>query len=534
MSVARILPPGPDKLKFEISNKLGKSFPSFWLKGARTSSFLLALLQQSADPFIALDPVEVMRWVEVLRQNIEFARDTDKMVRVGSNSSTYAGSIAPTLDDRAAREQPNGSSDPSRQPSPAGSFGDRDGSIMGDDETFNGDAEGVPRADDFDLLANATKAQLELTVQLLASLVVPSREELAPPADLNSRPSSIHSSTGRQADVKEALRGSLASLGGMLNEYTDVVAQRERYFVRKYEREIDAKRLWEENMKEVAAQHAAIELELQKVGRDNTRRKRALQEVRATLATSPALSPTLSYADLDANLAQLPLDGDNILSPPLTGSPSSNLRLSVISTGSRGRAASGSLSPSRMRMRSATMHTLNPVELEHLVDSALIGEADDESDEDEEEFFEAIESGSLPISDEGLVVRAQPAEKFMLDVDLAPYEGYKALRQRLPIDNDNRPPVSLWAILKGSIGKDLTKIVSLAFVRVGAFADARLLCSRSPSSSTSRRRCFSACRRISSSQSAVRWIPSSCFAAVLTCVLLQSTRLLRTRMRPSG
>lgn len=37
MSVARILPPGPDKLKFEISNKLGKSFPSFWLKGNRTS-----------------------------------------------------------------------------------------------------------------------------------------------------------------------------------------------------------------------------------------------------------------------------------------------------------------------------------------------------------------------------------------------------------------------------------------------------------------------------------------------------------------
>lgn len=398
-----------------------------------------------------------MRWVEVLRQNIEFARDSEKIVRTGSNSSTYAPSIAPTLDDRGP--QPNGSSDPSRQPSPAGSFGDRDGSIMGDDETFNGDAEGVPRVDDFELLANATKAQLELTVQLLASLIVPSRDELAPPADPNSRPSSIHSSTGRQADVKDALRGSLASLGGMLNEYTDVVAQRERYFVRKYEREIDAKRLWEENMKEVAAQHAAIELELQKVGRDNTRRKRALQEVRATLATSPALSPALSYADLDTSLAQLPLDGDAILPPPLTPSPSSNLRLNVISTGSRGRAASGSFSPARMRMRSATMHTLNPVELEQLVDSALVGEADDDSEEDEEEFFEAIESGSLPIVEEGLVVRAKLAEKYIVDMDLAPYQGYKNLRQRLPIDNDNRPPVSLWAILKGSIGKDLTRIV---------------------------------------------------------------------------
>lgn len=35
MSVAKILPPGSDGLKFEVSNRLNKSFPSFWLKGAR-------------------------------------------------------------------------------------------------------------------------------------------------------------------------------------------------------------------------------------------------------------------------------------------------------------------------------------------------------------------------------------------------------------------------------------------------------------------------------------------------------------------
>ena len=56
-------------------------------------------------------------------------------------------------------------------------------------------------------------------------------------------------------------------------------------------------------------------------------------------------------------------------------------------------------------------------------------------------------------------MRAKLAEKYIVDMDLAPYQGYKNLRQRLPIDNDNRPPVSLWAILKGSIGKDLTRIV---------------------------------------------------------------------------
>lgn len=37
MSVAQVQAPGQDKLKFEVTNKLEKSFPSFWLKGNRTS-----------------------------------------------------------------------------------------------------------------------------------------------------------------------------------------------------------------------------------------------------------------------------------------------------------------------------------------------------------------------------------------------------------------------------------------------------------------------------------------------------------------
>ena len=38
------------------------------------------------------------------------------------------------------------------------------------------------------------------------------------------------------------------------------------------------------------------------------------------------------------------------------------------------------------------------------------------------------------------------------------YAGYLRLRDRLSISSDDRPPMSLWAVLKNSIGKDLTKI----------------------------------------------------------------------------
>ena len=277
-----------------------------------------------------------MRWVEILRQNIEYARDANSVTRTGSGGSIYAGSIAEERRRPGTSGTLGASHDPSLQSSPAGSFGDRD-SVLGDDETFAGDDELVPRADDFDLLANGTKTQLELTQQLLDSLVVPSRGDdgsvpVERSSSASSRPSSILSSTARQADVKDALRGSLASLGSMLDEYVDVVAQRERYFVRKYEREIEAKRLWEENMREVAASHAAMEIELQKASRDNTRRKKALQEVRATLggATSPLaggqsphLGSTRVLEDDSEQYAQLSEEGTDALPPPLTTSGSS-------------------------------------------------------------------------------------------------------------------------------------------------------------------------------------------------------------------
>ena len=36
--------------------------------------------------------------------------------------------------------------------------------------------------------------------------------------------------------------------------------------------------------------------------------------------------------------------------------------------------------------------------------------------------------------------------------------GYQRLRTRLEIKKDERPPTSLWSVLKHSIGKDLTRI----------------------------------------------------------------------------
>ncbi|BGP16866.1 hypothetical protein JCM10213_007313 [Rhodosporidiobolus nylandii] len=445
MSVAQLAPPsGADKLKFTVSNKLGKSLASFYLKGNH--------------------PVEVMRWVDSLRQHIEFAKGGESsLVR----SSTVGSIYAPSVTDL---RRPSVALTPSEHPSthsPANSIGE---SLDGDDDAFNED-DAPPHAEDFHLMAQGTKTQLELTQQLLDSLVVSGRSSMYEADGASSirngsgDASSIHSASGRQAEVKEALKRSLASLDRLLCEYLDVVAQRERFFLRKYEKEVEAKRLWEDSMKEVAAQHAAIENELLKARSDNTRRKRALQEVRANLgAASPGMSPRVSIHVADderPDPAHLREDGTQPLPSPLQ-SPS----LGALQT--RSRAATGvSLSPTRTRTRAGTsVQPLNPAELEQLVDSALANDDGEvSSDDDDDEFFEAIETGLLSFDEDELdseqgveKKRTGPAKELADRLDLSQYKGYENLRTSLPIGNDDRPPVSLWAILKGSIGKDLTKI----------------------------------------------------------------------------
>ena len=88
-------------------------------------------------------------------------------------------------------------------------------------------------------------------------------------------------------------------------------------------------------------------------------------------------------------------------------------------------------------------------------DTSAVEEETGDTDE-EDEFFDAIESNTLP----NLVITRsliQPSPGVMF-LSREVYAGYLKLRDRLSISSDDRPPMSLWAVLKNSIGKDLTKI----------------------------------------------------------------------------
>jgi len=395
-----------------------------------------------------------MRWCDALRQSIDLATGDGN----GLTRSATANSLqAPPAPSESGRRPSSTTTLADGLGSPAES--DRANSIDEDNDTVADDDDVVPHADDFHLMEQSTKTQLELAQKLLGSL---------------------GSSSGGSGDAQDALRRSLVSLDQLFDDYVGVVNERERYFARRYDKEVHAKRMWEESMKEVAAQHAAIEVELHKASRENTRRKRALQEVRANLgAVSPGLSPRQSIVGEDErpDLRSLPSNGDAPLpsplrSPTIVVPPSLSRTSSATDTPTR--RAPVSLSPTRMRSRAATMQPLAPAELEQIVQDALVNEEGVESsDEDtDDEFFEAVEAGNLPIAGENQggegesssggaasePRRAAPAQELVDKLDMAPYKGYEQLREKLPITNDDRPAMSLWSILKSNIGKDLTKI----------------------------------------------------------------------------
>lgn len=440
-----------DKLKFEISSDIAKF--KFYCK--------------------ADHPLEAVRWVEDLRTHIEAATSNGQTASAhrmstasidarddsayGASSNNSLASANPTpntsqldlsntsatakrqskigaLKNRALN-RPDSSSNlksvaanplqpttapevPSRYDTFSPAPRSVNQSIAGADDTDNAslltfageldDGARPPHEESFALLATSAKAQVEAAESLVASL--------------------DHTSS-TSIDVKTALKQSLKRLNTMLDEYSDQVTEREKWYLRRFERETQTRKLWEDSMKQVAVQHEELEHELHKETLKGTRRKKELKEARLELMNSPAktnASTTLLFSnDQEAG----------------SGSPPAQLPSPSTAINPTSPTSAGLQTPTRAR-------TMDFVSVS--------------DDEDDDEFFEAVESGALPVKVDTPIQspndRPWPAH---FDVDKAKLEsmaGYRTLRTSLPITVDDRPSVSLWGILKNSIGKDLTKI----------------------------------------------------------------------------
>lgn len=433
------LHPSSDGSRFEVHSQVHSSAPKMIVKSSHRG--------------------EIARWIQALKLNIEYHSQREQTTqkplgspekRAQSFSST-APSLAkirtaiapelpadrflsPSLQKSASALTPT--SMIRRGSSPAGSVIGTDGgdaiSIFepadkgsmagtGDERQLSA---GVPHESEFDMALLNIKAQLEMTEQLVDSV-----------ADASSNSQPAPKSSGEQA-IKEALRQSLKTLSVLVSQQNIMSKDRERYYVGRIQREVEARKLWEENMLTVAQQQAETDAQLHEAALVNERRRKALKQAKGVLAgLSAGTGVSLPSTPAFETPLKSAMNLDSALKTPPSGTFSPGPETSI-----------------------AQMQDIQQAR-------EAVEAADSDSEDDDDEFFDAIESNNIanlsmhesianpdkeragtPRTDnmfEKQLTAPKPGSKKITDL-LArqSLQPYLHVRSKLPIDDDKRPSVS--------------------------------------------------------------------------------------------
>ncbi|KAK0212711.1 Oxysterol-binding protein-domain-containing protein [Desarmillaria ectypa] len=370
-------------------------------------------------------PVEASRWTQTISKSIEWHKHDNEGRRSGESdangiipkSVTVSSLHSHSHSRNESTKQSNWSEGESQSLASSHRGSHSQTNERGDEDLDNDESSAsesirktVPFDSSLELHGNSTSAQMELTSQLLSNLVLPS---------------DVSQQTG---DLRNALKESFSMVQGMLDEYIQMVKVREEWFRKQLQKERDKSTLWEESFATVVKEGESLEKELRIRSRRRGSRFFDAAEVSGTVKqrqSFPALCP-----------------------PVIEESPKPVPELSQLFLQNKDTA--GASRPTYLARRSEADDSAVPAVTTE-VESAL-------DTDDEDEFFDAIESNNIPnlIIPESL---ASPTHsELSLPFDLtAPYAGYKNLRTSLNL-MDERPNTSLWSVLKHSIGKDLTKI----------------------------------------------------------------------------
>lgn len=414
MRNARVKTSPTDKLRFEIhaSTRNGEGTPEKWYMKANHA-------------------VEVSRWVQSIQRSIEWNRrgkgadpDAASIRSTGTDQGTTRTSSSGKKRFSKAGSVLSGIKRPkvSRPDSPVPDQQDeiaRDEEGDGSDEerswTAPTDQDTPPHQDAFDLTGNTISTHLDLALQILGS----------------------GSSTSRTEESQVTLTASLSQAQTMLAEYTKMVHDRETWYKAKISRERERAAIWEDSLQKVVQQGEELEEELKKTIRQNKdqRRRSRMFEV-DTEATVRQKSPR---AATFTSSAEVTLGAS--LSPVVEKSPVMMVPTEVPASPNSAATPATFTSPPPTAMTLARRMSSTSF------------------DSDSDEFFDAIEANALPNMHIPEVLQThlvETAGRPWLDPET--FAGYQHLRERLSLDADNRPPVSLWAVLKGCIGQDLSRI----------------------------------------------------------------------------
>ncbi|KAI1337179.1 oxysterol-binding protein [Xylariaceae sp. FL0016] len=278
------------------------------------------------------------------------------------------------------------------------------------DKSSGGEAPTATK-DAFNITAQSARLQLDTLAQVSAAL----QSE----AHRNPTMSLVDPRTAQALATYDA---AIRSLKGLMGDLLRISKDRDAHWQYRLDQEIEMRQMWEESMAKVAAEQEVLEA---RVGEAELKRKITKRALREMMENGSESRPT-SSGDLAAAAAS--------------------------------HDANATDQDVNAAQKSPTSVARRPTALTQVVDIS----SDSESEQDE--FFDAVDAGEVdaePMPPSDVVPTGEAKQDIVVsgvDVSSA-FHGYEnGFRTRLKLDEDNRPKVGLWGILKSMIGKDMTKM----------------------------------------------------------------------------
>lgn len=381
-------------------------------------------------------PSEASKWLHALQRSADWSQERVKERHL-EQFLKRPSSLTTRHSKRGSFSAMSGKSGNS-QHYPGGGYTDTEDQLIGgSSETSLSASAGMndlpPHNDSYELHANAVAAQAELVEQVFTSL------------DLSSQTSASTTASG-SAEANKALRDGLAALRSMVHQYNTMTREREEWWQDRLAREKERAVVWEESLGIVVREGEVLEREL----RNTLRGKKVSTRRKSTGLWDDGTMPGSLSAE-PQNMKMEP-PSEKVVTAPPQDLKNEDETPTV---------------PQKDRPQSVRFETPPPIttksdmRLDMPLPAFQYSQPTTDADtEEEDEFFDAIESNNLP----GLVttpLEAAPEEgskQLSQMIDISQYRDYEQLRERMPIGADNRPAISLWSVLKNNIGKDLTKI----------------------------------------------------------------------------
>ncbi|OQD83196.1 hypothetical protein PENANT_c018G03585 [Penicillium antarcticum] len=276
--------------------------------------------------------------------------------------------------------------------------------------------------DALNITAQSAKLQLDLLANVAASL----QSEKAKNPEMTIADPALEQALG-------AYEAAVSSLKGLVQNLLKISRDRDQYWQSRLSREESIRQMWEESMARVAREHEELQ---SKMGESEEKRKRTKRALKEALESATGSSRSIG-------------------GPSRVPTENPSLEASQTEAGVPEKADEEQ--PAEQPQTRPTL-SRKPSRLSSLYDS----------ESDGEEFFDAIDAGEIEVEDfnktEDHKVEEPKDESAELravksTVIKPSFKGYEEpVRERLKMDADDRPKISLWGILKSMIGKDMTKM----------------------------------------------------------------------------